>query len=97
MVKKNIIIMSCEKYIKKLSYAYTKNLDNKKVYISNNAYHHKVFIVNEQNKIKQFYDSSIGNAGFRELEWFFFKIYWSLNESNMPEDMYKISYKLENQ
>ena len=97
MVKKNIIIMSCEKYIKKLSYAYTKNLDNKKVYISNNAYHHKVFIVNEQNKIKQFYDSSIGNAGFRELEWFFFKSYWSLNESNMPEDMYKISYKLENQ
>ena len=76
MVKKNTIIMSCEKYIKKLSYAYTGKLDEEIFCVSNNAYHHKVFILDEKNKIKQCYDSSIGNAGFRELGWIFFKSYW---------------------
>ena len=49
MVKKNTIIMSCEKYIKKLSYAYTGKLDEEIFCVSNNAYHHKVFILGEKN------------------------------------------------
>ena len=93
MVKKNTIIMSCEKYIKKLSYAYTGKLDEEIFCVSNNAYHHKVFILDEKNKIKQCYDSSIGNAGFRELGWIFFKSYWSLNEINEIGENYKNSYE----
>ena len=96
MVKKNTIIMSRKKYIKKLSYAYTGKLDEEIFCVSNNAYHHKVFILDEKSKIKQCYDSCIGNINLAELGlgWIFFKSYWSPNEIR---ENYKNTYKLENQ
>ena len=96
MRKKNIIIIPRKKYANKLSYAYTATLEGQEFCVSNNAYHHKVFISDERNEIKQCYDSCIGNIDFDELElgWIFFKSYWSSNEIR---ENYKNTYKLENQ